>query len=334
VTRTTLLTCSVFPDLTRVWHYFARRYTARDRVAIEIYDCGASLSAEDFPDALIVRRPNLEHGRNIDHAVRRPRLSPLLFLSDDDSFIIDRRAEPIAAVMLRPTRVAAVSFRPVGWWRLPVGRHRHAVMGTNALVFKPAIVRREHLSFRRRSTRNPHIRNGIGGYYDTGDHAQEQLIRRGYATRVVPRRLREPMVVGYSGVSRGFLSFARPVARRREYRPVGSHATLAARVLAHARHPVWPLEKLRWACGVAAVLRLHRRLFTGEPRLRDFLEYGELAELAEAFPRAQRAAAVDLVNASRRTLERLETAAGLAHGLLGNPPAGGYTARGHRAGCH
>ena len=309
MTRTTLLTCSVFPDLTRVWHHFARRHTARDRVAILIYDCGGGLSPADFPDARVIKRPNIQHGANVDHAVRRAVATPFIFLADDDSFIIDGRAEPTAVAMLRRRMAAAVSFRPRGWWRLEIDGRRHAVMGTNALVFKPAILRAERLSFERRATRDARIRNGLGRYYDTGDHAHEQLIRRGYTVTVPPRAIRESMVVGYSGVSRGFLSFARPVGRGRRYRPIGSHAALAARVRAHARHAVWPLEKLRWACGIAAVLHLHRRLFAHEPRFGDFLTYAELADVAARFPSAHRAAAEDLVATSARTLTRLEAAA-------------------------
>jgi hypothetical protein len=307
VRRTTLFTCSVYPDLTRVWYHFVRRYTTRRHVAVLIYDCGARLTAGHFPGATIVRRPNIEHGRNIDHAVRAT-VTPCMFLIDDDSFVIDARAEPTADALLRTPTVAAVSFRPRTWWQLEIGGQAYAVMGTNALVFKPEIFRRERLSFRRRPATDPRIRNGVDGQYDTGDHANETLLRRGYAVVVPDAAVRDSMVLGYSGLSRGFRNFARLVPRTGRYRARAPRATLAADVVAYATDRLWPLEKLRWACGIVAIIDLHRRLF-GEPRFTDFFEWEDLAAVAATFPAALRDAAEALLGASRAVVERLRAAA-------------------------
>jgi hypothetical protein len=307
VSDTTIFTCSVYADLTRVWYHFVQRYTRRPRVSVLIYDCGARLTPTDFAGATIVRRPNLDHGRNIDHAVQVA-VTPRMFLTDDDSFVVDARAEPTAARLLRPRRTAAVTFRPRTWWQFEIDGRHHPVMGTNALVFKPEIFRRERLSFRQRPASDPSIRNGLDGRYDTGDHANEALLRRGYAVVVPDATVREAMVVGYSGVSRGFLNFARPVRGTAGYRASSPPAGLAAEIVAHASDRYWPLEKLRWACGIAAVIELHRRLF-GEPRFSDFLGWDDLGSVATAFPAALRGEAEVLLDASRAVSERLRTAA-------------------------
>jgi hypothetical protein len=268
-----------------------------------IYDCGAALPPADFVGATIVRRPNLDHGRNIDHAVRAT-ATPQMFLIDDDSFVVDTRVEPMAARLLRRRRAAAVSFRPREWWQFEIDGRRHPVMGTNALVFKPEIFRREGLSFRERPASDPTIRNGVDGRYDTGDHANEVLLRRGYAVVVPDAAVRDAMVVGYSGVTRGFLNFARPVPGGRRYRARAAPCDLAAEIIAHANDAQWPLEKLRWACGIAAVIDLHRHFF-GEPRFDDFLDWEALADVTAAFPASLRSAADALLAASRALAERL-----------------------------
>src|SRR5207248_374612 len=83
------------------------------------------------------------------------------------------------------------TFRPREWWHFEIDGLRHPVMGTNALVFKPEIFRRERLSFRQRPASDPTIRNGVDGRYDTGDHANEVLLRRGYAVVIPDAALRD-----------------------------------------------------------------------------------------------------------------------------------------------
>ena len=46
--RTTVFTCSIYPDLTRVWYPFARRVLDPEQVNVVIYDCGNRL-AEGVP---------------------------------------------------------------------------------------------------------------------------------------------------------------------------------------------------------------------------------------------------------------------------------------------
>ena len=66
--RTTVFTCSIYPDLTRVWYHFVRRYTDASDVETVIYDCGSRLEQGHFPDARIVTHPNTDHGTKIDHS--------------------------------------------------------------------------------------------------------------------------------------------------------------------------------------------------------------------------------------------------------------------------
>jgi hypothetical protein len=301
--RTTAFTCSIYPDLTRVWYHFLRRYTDPSEVAAVIYDCGSRLRPEHFPGARIVRHANTEHGRKIDHCVRESVATPLLFLTDDDSFLLSAEAEPLAAkALLGDERAAAWSFKPRGWWELEIDGVRHPTMGSYSLVFKPDVIRREGLSFRARPTDDPQIRNG-GGYYDTADYANEQLIRRRYKVLVPDEADRGRMVRSYSAVSSGFVNFARRRWTSGRYRLTRSRGEWAAAIRSD-------LRKLEWACGVAGAVSLHRTLFDEPPRFDEFFTYDDLAELAEgASAPADRLRAVEMVAGYRELLATLEAAA-------------------------
>jgi hypothetical protein len=272
--RTTLFTCSIYPDLTRVWYHFARRYTDEAKVTMLIYDCGGQLRREYFPGATIFRHRNTDHGTKIDHCLRDHAATPLLFLSDDDCFILDREAEPLAAErLLGHERAAALSFKPRGWWEWCLDGRRHPVMGSYSLVFKPEIIARENLSFRTRHTTDPRVRQG-SGYYDTADHVNEALLTRGYDVLVPEVDIRQRLVRSYSAVSSGFVNFAKRRWLRSGYRISRPWRRWAGEFLRDDR-------KLEWACGVAATVRLHRLLFAEPPLFTDFGDYADLLELAQ-----------------------------------------------------
>ena len=298
VTRTTLFTCSVYPDLTRVWHHFAARHTDPACVEILVYDCGGRLDPARLPGARVVRRPNVEHGMNIDHAVAECS-TPLMFLSDDDAFPISREAERDAAAALTSSaELAAVSYYPREWWTLTIEGTPHPVIGTSSLVFRTDVVRREALSFRRVPTSDPAIRNGEEGSYDTGDHAAEQLLRRGYRLSVPPRSVRQERVLGYSGVSRGFMRYARP-SDETGWEPTITGAALEEDVLAQGSDARWPLQRLRAACGIAATIALYGAVFAEAPRFAEFPSWDVLSALARRFPEPLRAPAERLVVEAR-----------------------------------
>jgi hypothetical protein len=302
VKRTTLFTCSIYPDLTRVWYHFIRRYTDSSEVAPIVYDCGSRLRQGHFPGARIIRHSNVDHGRKIDHCVRRLVETPLLFLTDDDTFLLSERAEPEAAeALFSDDRAAALSYKPRGWWHLEVGGEQHPVMGSYSLVFKPEVIRREGLSFRTRPTNDPKIRNG-GGYYDTADYANEQLLARGYRVLVPDDSVRARMVRSYSAVSSGFVNFARRGLLSREYRLTKSRAAWAAELAGSVR-------SLERACGVAATISLYRRLFDEAPQFEDFFTYDDLAEIAGRAPAELRTKATATVEGYRSLLGTLEGAA-------------------------
>jgi hypothetical protein len=266
--RTTIFTCSIYPDLTRIWHHFIRRYSDPSQVAVLIYDCGSRLQPAHFPGARLVRHPNVEHGKK----------------------------------MLSVPNRAVFSFRPRGFWEVSLEGRTYPVMGTDSLVFKPEIIRREELSFSSRRPAPPSIRRGTG-YYDTGDYAQEQLIRRGYELVFSEKEKTRQMIRAYTGVSCGFVNFARRGWFSRRYR------------LTHTRH-YWAatlrqkMNMLERACGVAAAISLYRTLFDEAPQFADFFTFDELTDLAANFAQeSERDEARVMVGSYHKLLQVLESAA-------------------------
>jgi hypothetical protein len=294
--RTTLFTCSIYPDLTRIWHHFARRYTDPSSVEIMIYDCGSRLRKEHFPDATIRRHPNVEHGKKIDHCIGSSIRTPLVFLSDDDSFILNQETEPLAAhALLSKAKAAGLSYKPRGWWTLDINGCSHPVMGSYSLVFKADVIRKEKLSFRTRPTGNPAIRNG-SGYYDTADYANEQLLLRGYEVMVPEPEVRGKMVRSYAAVSNGFVNFARRRWYSKSYLLTRHRSDWSKIIQVDTR-------KMEWACGVAATIELYRRIFAEEPQFNDFFVYDDLEELANGVKDPSiRGQAINTVTEYRRLL--------------------------------
>lgn len=295
--RTTVFTCSIYPDLTRVWYHLLRRAVDPAAVATVIYDCGSRLRPEHFPGAAIRRFRNLDHGSKIDHFLARAE-TPLVYLSDDDVFLLSAEAEPYAAgALLGAPRAAALTLKPRGWWSLRLAGRSWPVMGSYAVVIKPEVVRRESLSFRTQPTVDPEIRAG-SGYYDTGDLANRRLLELGYEVLVPDDDLRRRLAQSFAATSSGFVGFA-----RRRLLAAGGYGLRRPR-REWAAELAASLPLLERACGVAAALHLHRRLFPEPPRFGDFFGYDELAELAAGHTEPEKAVAT--VAGYRALLGRLE----------------------------
>lgn len=271
--RTTVFTCSIYPDLTRVWYHFIRKYTRGNDVDVLIFDCGSRLMGKHFPGARIQKFKNVEHGKKIDDCVSNEIATPYVFLLDDDCFLVNDEAEPFGAQKLESEKqMAAFSYKPRGWWNWQISGNEYPVMGSYAVLFKPDVIRKEKLSFASRPTTDERIRGGTG-YYDTGDFVNEQLLMRGYSIEVPNQDFRKSMVRSYSAVSSGFLNFARRKWFSREYRCRARSEVMEKAINSNLRN-------LEWSCGVAGTICLYRLIFREEPLFNNFLCYDDLHSLA------------------------------------------------------
>lgn len=268
----TVFTCSVYPDLTRVWHSVLTRAFRGGQATVLVYDCGGGLRPEWFPGAIVRRVPNWDHGRKIDLALQELESSEIVFILDDDVFPLSETVVRRGLLALgRDPRMAAYSFHCRDWWKLPAAGGLHVPMGSYALLVKREIVRTERLSFRAEMTSDDAIRNGTG-YWDTADFLQKELIERGYTIGYAPEedRCEIPTFFGTSG---GFLSFSRrSLLSRRSVRRWGRRRS--------ERAVVADRYSYQRACSMSAVIDLFRALIPQRPSFDDWFSERELRALA------------------------------------------------------
>lgn len=271
-----VFTCSVYPDLTRVWYRALSRTFQGSPPPALIFDCAGRLRSEWFPDAEICRVPNWEHGRKIDLALESLTGADPVLIMDDDAFVLSVPAIERALQWLDDDPGAAVyTFHVRDWWKLPAAGGLHVPMGSYALLVKPDIIRNEGLSFRTVPSSDPSIREATG-YWDTADYCQKELLDRGYRIEYGPEedRLTIPTFFGASG---GFLTYAR-------------RAILANRYVRRWRQPrtiravLGDTYAYQRACSLTSVIDLFRRMIGERPSFDDWFDVAELVALAQALP--------------------------------------------------
>lgn len=279
-TRLHVFTCSVYPDLTRVWYQVLSRTFDGSPPPALVFDCGGGLARAPLGTAQVQGMPNWEHGRKIDVALRELEAAEFVLVLDDDVFLLsDAVLRRGLAAFEADLRMAAYTFHSRDWWKLPAGAELHVPMGSYALLVRPALIRREGLSFRTHRTDDTTVRNG-SGYWDTADYCQKELLERGYTVGYAPEgdRLDVPTFFGTSG---GFLTFARRALLSRRYvrrwRRSRAEEALLADVYSYQR-----------GCAMAAVIDAFRGLLPGEPAFSDWFSEDELRSLAWALPDAER----------------------------------------------
>ena len=175
----TLLTFTIYPELARVWYYYANLHVDKNLVEIMIVDCSGRLDPKKFPNARIIPFCNFSHARKLDFFTRYVISSPYIWLSDDDVMIVagDAFGRAYQRISQDPG-LAVISFAPRGW-SFKIDGKAYPVMGTYNILFSREIFNQEALSFSPVQSLKPEI-GRTQGYYDTSDYANEQLLLRGY----------------------------------------------------------------------------------------------------------------------------------------------------------
>lgn len=210
------LTFSVVPWVTAVWTRLLWPALAEhDDVEVVIGDCSGGFGplhrgAAADPPLRVIPCLNWHHGDKIDLFLARVCRAPYVLIADDDVFWLS--GDPMAWALDRlaaDPRVAAVSLRP----RREVSsalRQDHVLrpMGSHCLVIRSELWRRERLSF---ATAPPP--EGADWFYDTGDLANRELLRRGYRVAIAPPEI-EGRLVGFDGISTWILKLQAHPANR------------------------------------------------------------------------------------------------------------------------
>ena len=199
----TIITFSIFPELTRLWYYFIERSAGlltghKFTLSFLIVDCSGKLDPRNFPIATIERFINDTHPHKLDFFFRRYIGSEFVLISDDDCFILNPQILVEAAKDLTKHRgLAAISFFPRPDWWLIVNNGRIRPMGSYCLMVNRNIILNEKLYFQSPKIINPHNH----GIYDTADYMNEQLLKRGYGVNLPDEQQRSTAIGGFRGSS-------------------------------------------------------------------------------------------------------------------------------------
>lgn len=198
-----LFTMNILPPMMTVWHHCVRKYLG-DRVDTVIFDCSGKLDPQEFPGARVQKFLNLYAATKCDIFLRRiAKHRRIGWLCDDDIFIIHHAAADLVERELAVPNTASLSFRPRMWWHFAIDGKAHPVSGSYCIAFNREIfVEREHLSLAPAGD-NPHPAD-IGRpplRYDTGDKANEILLRKGYRCAIIPKEEETKCITGFSGMS-------------------------------------------------------------------------------------------------------------------------------------
>jgi hypothetical protein len=196
----TVLTCTVYPDVARVWHACVRRAFPADEARIEIFhdsDRGG-LDPAHFPGAAILPRTpaRREYHDAYNDAVARVE-TPYLAFVDSDVFWISEELWPFARRELAAPRVAAVSL---------VSRHRRPSHGTFAVVMKVAAYREVFAAvlpagfFPAAERPDAEVPFERWEWHDTGDLATQAVRDAGWELKLLHRDS-EGLLVRFHGIT-------------------------------------------------------------------------------------------------------------------------------------
>src|SRR4030042_6825228 len=149
----TIITFSIFPQLTRIWHYFIypiQTFLNNNGFKTEsiIIDCHGNLYKSHFPNIKVTKVVNCYHARKLDYFVTRKIRSKLVWICDDDVFLYDpefvlRNIESFSI----DNRLAAISFMPRTRWQINYLNNKVLPMGSYCLLLNRDIITSEGLKF-------------------------------------------------------------------------------------------------------------------------------------------------------------------------------------------
>jgi hypothetical protein len=198
-----LFTMNILPPMMTVWHHCVRKYLG-DRVDTVIFDCSGRLDPTEFPGARVQKFLNFYAATKSDeflyHIARYRRIA---WLCDDDVFPINGEAIDLLEREFAVPNTVSVSFRPRPWWHFEIDGKSYQPSSSYCIAFDQTIfAEKEHLSLAPADGNNhPSDIGKPPKRYDTGDKANEILLRKGYRCAIVPKEEETNYITGFSGIS-------------------------------------------------------------------------------------------------------------------------------------
>lgn len=271
------ITFSISEDYARLWVYFASIVLKNDWRLV-VVDSASDMSPHKLGNAKLVRFLNLYHGHKVDVFLKTTIVSPIVFLCDDDKFILsDPMCDPMINQSLKHPKVAVISLCPRRWWWFEIKEQKYLPMGSYALIFKRDIFMNHGLTFKSpKGLRSPYkkfaegVKHQMG--YDTADYANEQLLLLGYDIVTLPEN---DYIAGFDGLSAPRILLLR----------YGKDYVKQALLMApHFREGSINGSVMRGCYGIVKIEKLYREIFNENPKFVSGFTEEELLSIIEKKP--------------------------------------------------
>lgn len=272
--RPLFMTCSISEDYARIWHYFAKKHLDLNKWNLLIIDSAGDFDERKFEGTKVIKFLNFYHGKKMDYLLRKVIKSKIVFLCDDDKYLLQDVSDHLDFFDIDRQKNVAVSFSPRTWWKFVISGREYLPMGSYALMFdrEKFIEQNLHLNSpvglkSRYKVFAAGAKQQLG--YDTTDYANEQLLLAGYNIMTLPNN---DYFSGFDG-----LSSPRILLMSRGHDYVKS-ALLEA---GDYKEGTTSGGVMKAAYGIVKMERLYRSLFGEEPRYVSGFSEGELREVVE-----------------------------------------------------
>lgn len=194
---------NILPPMMTVWYHFAQKHLG-DAVDITIFDCSGKLDASAFPKARVQKFLNFYASTKSDEFLRHVAQNRRIgWICDDDVFFMSHDAMNVLAKEFAVPNTASVSFRHRGWWHFEIEGKRYEASSSYCIAFdRDIVVNKEHLSLAPAEGNTHPAKTGKAvRRYDTGDLANEILLKKGYRCAIVPPEEQSRYIAAFSGMS-------------------------------------------------------------------------------------------------------------------------------------
>ena len=195
-----VVTSSISEDYARLWLFFAQQALDPRRWDFLTIDSAGDMDSRKFQGCTVVRFLNLYQGRKTDLLLRRLFRAEIVFLCDDDNYIL-QDVMPFAARLDGP-QTPVVSLSPRSWWKFRINGEEFLPMGSYALVLRRSKWLRQGLRLQSPANLTSPYKVFMSGAkpqtgYDTADYANEQLLLGGYTVVTLPETR---AILGFDGL--------------------------------------------------------------------------------------------------------------------------------------
>ena len=199
--KNTVIICSISKDYVELWLLFARRFLDENNWNFIVIDGIGDIDIPKFPNVQVIKFLNIYHGKKLDFILKRIINYKILFICDDDEYLISDLSLPIN--QLDNDNVPVISLRHREHYQIEINGKKHWPIGSYALLLKPRYFLRYKLGLQSKRKLISKARIFVEGNkenfgYDTSDYANEKLLSLGY--QIITYKDGQ-FVLGFNGLS-------------------------------------------------------------------------------------------------------------------------------------